>query len=126
MLNKVLLIGHLGGDPELRDAGGSSVAGFSVATTERWKDKSGEKQERTEWHKIVAWRQLGELCSKYLRKGSKVYVEGEIQTRKWQDKDGNDRWTTEIIAREVKFLDSKGERDRSGPSGYSSDEDTPF
>ncbi len=110
MLNKAMVIGNLGADPEIRHTQeGTPVATFSVATTERWTDKSGQRQETTEWHRIVAWRRLAEICNDYLHKGSKVYVEGKIQTRKWQDQNGNDRYTTEIVAREMKMLDSRGE-----------------
>ena len=102
-INKVILIGNLGNDPEVRyTPSGDAVANFSIATSEEWKDKnSGEKKERTEWHRIVAWRRLGEICGEYLSKGSKVYIEGRLQTRKWEDRDGNSRYTTEIVAREM-------------------------
>ena len=111
-VNKVILIGNLGNDPEKRVTGtGQTVANFNIATNEQWKDKSGAKQERTEWHKIVVWGLQAENCAQYLSKGRPVYVEGRLQTREWQDKDGNKRWTTEIIAQNVKFLGSApGER----------------
>jgi single-strand DNA-binding protein len=109
MLNKVQIIGNLGSDPESRQAGESTVTNFTVATTERWKDRNGEQQESTEWHKIVAWGKLAEICSQYLHKGKQVYVEGAIQTRKWQDKDGNDRYTTEIKAFTMKMLGFVGQ-----------------
>jgi single-strand DNA-binding protein len=114
-VNKVIVIGNLGQDPEVRYMpDGTAVANFSVATSETWKDKnSGEKKERTEWHRIVAWRQLGELCGKYLSKGRQVYVEGKLQTRSWE-KDGVTRYATEIVATEVQFL---GGRENSVPSG---------
>ncbi|WLE99084.1 MAG: single-stranded DNA-binding protein [Candidatus Electrothrix communis] len=116
MLNKAMLIGNLGADPELRyTQSGVAVASFNVATTRRWKDREGQQQEETEWHKIVAWQRLGEICNEYLHKGSKVYVEGRLQTRKWQDQSGNDRYTTEIIASDVQFLTPRGE----GGGGYS-------
>ncbi len=116
MLNKVMLIGHLGKDPEIRATqSGTSVVTFTVATTEKWTDKDGQKQEATEWHRIVAWRKLAEICGNYLHKGSKVYIEGKLQTRKWQDQNGNDKYTTEIVANDMKMLDSKGSSD----SGYS-------
>ena len=109
MINKVILIGNLGADPELKyTQSGIPVTTLSVATNERWKDKDGQQQEQTEWHRIVAWRQLAETCNEYLHKGSKVYVEGKLQTRKWQDQNGNDRYTTEIIANEMQMLDSRG------------------
>ncbi len=110
-LNKVQLIGNLGRDPELSyTASGVAVARFSIATSERWKDESGNNQERTEWHNIIAWRKLGEICGQYLKKGSKVYIEGKLQTRSWDDKNtGVKRYTTEIIAGDLIMLDGKGE-----------------
>lgn len=109
MLNKASLIGRLGGDPEIRyTQSGTAVANFTMATNERWKDQQGQPQESTEWHRIVAFGRLGEICGEYLSKGSLVYIEGRIQTRQWEDKDGNKRYTTEIVAREMKMLDSKG------------------
>lgn len=109
MINKVILIGNLGADPELKYVQDSTpVATFNVATSERWKGQDGQMKEQTEWHRVVAWRRLAETCNEYLHKGSKVYIEGKLQTRKWQDKDGHDRWTTEIVAREVQFLTPKG------------------
>lgn len=108
MLNKVLLIGNLGADPELRyTPGGTQVATFSIATSERWKGQDGKVQESTEWHRIVAWGKLAEICGQYLRKGSRIYIEGKLQTRKWQDRDGSDRYITEIVAREMKMLDTR-------------------
>jgi len=109
-LNKVLLIGHLGKDPEVSyTASGVAVAKYSIATNERWKDQDGNTQERTEWHNIVAWRKLAEICGQYLKKGSKVYLEGRLQTRSWDDKNtGVKRYTTEIIADDLIMLDSKG------------------
>jgi single-strand DNA-binding protein len=109
-INKVILIGNLGRDPQTRyTQGGAAVTNFSVATSESWKDRqTGEQQERTEWHNIVCFARLGEIAGEYLRKGSKVYIEGRLQTRKWQDKDGNDRYTTEIIANDMQMLDSRG------------------
>ena len=98
-MNKAQVIGNLGSDPEVRyTPKGTPVATFSVATTERWKDQEGQQKEHTEWHRIVVWRRLAEICGEFLKKGSKVYIEGKMQTRKWQDKDGKDRHTTEIIA----------------------------
>ncbi|MBC8208098.1 MAG: single-stranded DNA-binding protein [Desulfobulbaceae bacterium] len=109
MLNKAILIGNLGADPEIRyTQSGAPVATFNVATTERWKGKDGEMQESTEWHRIVAWQKLAEICGEYLHKGSKVYIEGKIQTRKWQDQSGNEKYTTEIVAREMKMLSPRG------------------
>lgn len=122
MINKAILIGNLGADPEIRyTQSGTAVASFNVATTERWKDQEGQMQEQTEWHRIVAWRRLAEICGEYLSKGSRVYIEGKLQTRKWQDQNGNDRYTTEIVAREMKMLTPRGESGGSGPgagSGY--------
>jgi single-strand DNA-binding protein len=118
MLNKVMLIGNLGKDPEIRyTQSGTAVATFNVATTERWKDKDGQTQDSTEWHRIVAWQKLAETCGTFLHKGSKVYIEGKLQTRKWQDQNGNDKYTTEIIAREMKMLDSKGAADTGYNAG---------
>lgn len=110
MINKVILIGNLGADPEQRfTQAGVAMSTFSVATSERWKDQNGQLQEQTEWHRVVAWRHLAETCNEYLHKGSKVYIEGKLKTRKWQDQNGNDRWTTEIIARDMRMLTPKGE-----------------
>ena len=106
MINKVTLIGHLGRDPELRQAGDSQVANFTMATNESYKDKSGEWQNKSEWHGIVAWRDLADRVSK-LKKGQLVYVEGKLATRKWQDKNGVDKYTTEIIARTVRLLEKR-------------------
>ncbi len=109
MINKAILIGNLGADPEIRyTQSGTQVATFNIATTERWKGQDGQMQESTEWHRIVAWARLAEICGEYLNKGSRVYIEGKIQTRKWQDQNGNDRYTTEIVAREMKMLTPKG------------------
>ncbi|MBI1732317.1 MAG: single-stranded DNA-binding protein [Gammaproteobacteria bacterium] len=109
-VNKVILIGNLGNDPEVRyTAGGSAVANVSLATTESWRDKeSGEQQEKTEWHRIVFFGRLAEIVAEYLKKGSQIYVEGRLQTRKWQDKEGNDKYTTEIVANEMQMLGSRG------------------
>jgi len=110
MINKVILVGNLGRDPEIRyTPSGTAVANFTIATSERWKDKqSGEMQERTEWHRIVAWSRLGEICGEYLAKGRQVYIEGKLQTRSWE-KDGVTRYTTEIVATEMKMLGQRGE-----------------
>ena len=108
-LNKAMIIGRLGKDPEVRyTQGGQAVANFSIATDERWTDKSGEKNERTEWHKIVAWGRQAELAGEYLKKGRQVYVEGRLQTREYEDKEGIRRWSTEVVAQELQFLDSRG------------------
>ena len=109
-VNKVILIGNLGKDPEARyTANGGAVANITIATSESWKDKnSGEQVDKTEWHRVIFFRRLAEIVGEYLKKGSKVYIEGKLQTRKWQDKDGQDRWTTEIVANEMQMLDTKG------------------
>ena len=118
-VNKVILIGRLGQDPEVKfTQSGTAVVNFSIATSETWKDKdSGEKQEKTEWHKVVAWRRLAEICGEYLHKGSQFYIEGKLQTRSWEDQDGNKRWTTEVVANQMQMLGSKGDvSDRQNPS----------
>ncbi|MGE4617632.1 MAG: single-stranded DNA-binding protein [Gammaproteobacteria bacterium] len=109
-INKATLIGNLGADPEIRyTTNGSAVANVRLATAESWRDKeTGEQQERTEWHRVVFFGRLAEIVEQYLRKGSQVYVEGRIQTRKWQDRDGNDRYTTEIVANEMQMLGGRG------------------
>ena len=114
-LNKVTLIGNLGKDPELSyTPSGVAVAKFSIATNERWKDQEGNPQERTEWHNIIAWRKLAEICGQYLKKGSKLYIEGKLQTRSWDDKNtGVKRYATEVIANDLIMLDAKG----AGTSG---------
>jgi single-strand DNA-binding protein len=118
-VNKAIILGSLGQDPDIRyTAGGAAVANISIATNEQWKDKeSGEMQERTEWHRVVFFGRLAEIVGEYLRKGSQVYVEGRIQTRKWQDKEGKDRYTTEIVASEMQMLGS-----RSGGTAASFDQ----
>jgi single-strand DNA-binding protein len=104
-VNKVIIIGRMGADPEVKTVtGGNTVARLSVATSENWKDREGQKQERTEWHKIVVWGKLAELCGKYLSKGRQVYVEGRLQTRSWEDQQGQKKYTTEIVANTVQFL----------------------
>ncbi len=115
-VNKAILIGNLGRDPELRyTQNGQAVVNFTLATSETWNDKaSGEKVERTEWHRIVVWGRVGELCAQYLTKGRSVYVEGRIQTREWEDKEGNKRKTTEINAQQVLMLGRRGEGPESG------------
>lgn len=109
-VNKVTLIGNLGADPEIRyTANGSAVANIRLATAESWRDReSGEQQERTEWHRVVFFSRLAEIVAEYLKKGAQVYIEGRLQTRKWQDKDGNDRYTTEIVANEMQMLGGRG------------------
>ena len=114
-LNKVMLIGNLGRDPEVRyTASGTAVASFSLATSEKYKNKSGESEERTEWHNITLWGRLAEIAGEYLAKGKTVYIEGRLQTRKWQDRDGKDRYTTEIVGEKMQMLGSRGEGGRQG------------
>ncbi len=137
-VNKVILLGNLGRDPEIRyTQNGQAVANFSMATTKKWKDKDGEKQERTEWHRCVAWGRLAEVIGEYVKKGSPLYVEGELQTRKWTDKEGVEKYTTEIVVQECQLLGrggSGGEQSESRPanSGGSKpaqpdfDDDIPF
>ena len=109
-VNKVILIGNLGKDPELRHTpDGTAVATFSLATSETYKDRDGNKQTKTEWHHIAAWRQLAEICAKYLHKGKQVYIEGKITTRKWQGSDGSDRYSTEIIADQMHMLGARSD-----------------
>lgn len=109
-VNKVILVGNLGKDPEVRySPNGQAVANCTIATSESWKDKtSGEKQERTEWHRVVFFGRLAEIAGEYLKKGAQIYVEGRLQTRKWQDKEGKERYTTEIVANEMQMLGSRG------------------
>ena len=117
-LNKVMIIGRLGCDPEVRyTQGGNAVCNFRVATTEAWKDKEGERQEKTEWHRIVVWGRQAETCGEYLQKGRSVYLEGRIQTREWEDKEGNKRWTTEVNADRVLFLGGRDDEGGGGSSG---------
>ena len=103
-VNKVILVGNLGKDPEVKTVGETQRCGFSLATSEKWKDKSGEQQERTEWHNVVAWGRLAEIAGKYLEKGRSVYIDGRIQTRKYTDKEGVDKFMTEVVARDIVFL----------------------
>jgi len=123
-VNKVILIGILGADPEVKHLpSGSTVVNISVATSESWKDKTtGEQQERTEWHKVVFFNRLAEIITEYLKKGSKIYVEGSLRTNKWQDKQGNDRYTTEIIGNNMQMLDSKNEK---APNNYKKETQQP-
>ena len=109
-LNKVMLIGNLGKDPEVRyTAAGTAVASFALATSERFKNKNGEWEEKTEWHNVTLWARLAEIAGEYLSKGKTVYIEGRLQTRKWQDRDGKDRYTTEIVGEKMQMLSGKGE-----------------
>jgi len=118
-INKVILVGNLGQDPEVRyGQNGGAMATFTVATSESWTDKqSGQKQERTEWHNITIFGRLGEIAGEYLHKGSRVYLEGKLQTRKWQDQSGNDRWTTSVVCHDMVMLDGPTNDNRSGQSG---------
>jgi single-strand DNA-binding protein len=140
-LNKVMLIGNLGKDPEVRyTTSGTAVASFSLATTEKFKNKSGDWEEKTEWHNVTLWGRLAEIAGEYLAKGKTVYIEGRLQTRKWQDKDGRDRYTTEIVGDKMQMLSGKGDGGgRSGggrggeptaayddPVAYNQDDDIPF
>lgn len=128
-LNKVLLIGNLGADPEIRNAGGSKVANFSIATSESWRDKdTGEKKERTEWHRITVWNEgLVGVIERYIKKGDKVFVEGQLQTRKWQDQDGNDRYSTEVVLSgfggAITMLSGGCDQDQGNRSNGGSDRD---
>lgn len=137
-INKVIIVGNLGNDPETKYSGnGNAITNISVATSESWKGQDGQKQERTEWHRIVMFNKLAEIAGQHLKKGSKVYIEGSLRTRKWQDKDGQDRYTTEIVASQMQMLDSKGDApaasDQQAPAQQSYadnsggfDDDIPF
>jgi single-strand DNA-binding protein len=139
-VNKVILIGRLGKDPEVKyTQGGTAIARFSLATDEFWKDQNGDRQQRTEWHNIVAWDKLADICGQYLTKGKQVYIEGKLQTRSWEDKEGNKRYTTEIRADNMVMLGSRSEAGTGGgekaasttPAGAAgggeiTDEDIPF
>lgn len=120
-VNKVIIVGNLGNDPEVRYSNnGAAIANISVATSDSWKDKNtGERQERTEWHRIVMFNRLGEIAGEYLKKGSKVYIEGKLQTRKWQDNNSQDRYSTEIVADQMQMLDSRGDGQQGGGQGRS-------
>ncbi|MBI5682467.1 MAG: single-stranded DNA-binding protein [Deltaproteobacteria bacterium] len=134
-LNKVMLIGRLGADPEVKySPGGTAVTTFKIATSERWKGKDGNLQERTEWHRIVTFGKTAEICGEYLVKGKQIYIEGRLQTRSWEDKDGNKRWTTEIIANTMQMLGSPPNEQAKGQAigqaieevGFSQDNNTPI
>ncbi|MBN2426738.1 MAG: single-stranded DNA-binding protein [Deltaproteobacteria bacterium] len=140
-VNKVILVGRLGKDPELRyTTSGTPVANFTLATSERFKDRNGEQQERTEWHNIVVWRNLAEICGKYLKKGKQIYAEGKIQTRSYDDRDGNKRYITEIVLDQMQMLGRAGEDDnqrsyepplpdeppQSGGGSYNGSSEPPF
>ena len=126
-VNKVILVGNLGKDPEVRYMpNGNAVANITLATSESWKDKqTGEQQEKTEWHRVVMFRRLGEIAGEYLKKGSQVYIEGKLQTRKWQDNAGNDRYTTEIVANEMQMLGSRSGGSAGFPAESAASESTP-
>lgn len=125
-LNKAMIIGRLGQDPEVRyTQSNTAVANLSIATSERYKDSTGEWKENTEWHRVVAWGRLAEICQEYLKKGSQVYVEGPIQTRKWEDREGQTRYTTEIKALTLTMLDSKGSREEPPATPSKSDDSQP-
>lgn len=129
-VNKVLLIGRLGANPEIRyTPSGAAVANFNLATNENWTDKNGQKQERTEWHRVVVWGKLAQLCGEYLAKGKQAYVEGRLQTRQWQDKDGQTKYTTEVIATTVQFLGASsgaGAERYSAPQQNTASEDSSY
>ncbi len=138
-LNKVMLIGNLGKDPEVRyTTSGTAVASFSLATSEKFKNKNGEWEEKTEWHNITLWGRLAEIAGEYLAKGKTVYIEGRLQTRKWQDRDGRDRYTTEIVGEKMQMLGARGEGGRPGAGrpevgepgfeepAFNPDDDIPF
>jgi single-strand DNA-binding protein len=117
-VNKVILVGNLGNDPEVRYMpNGNAVANLSIATSESWKDQQGQLQEKTEWHKVTMYRRLAEIAGEYLKKGSQIYLEGKLQTRKWQDQQGNDRYTTEVIADQLQMLGGRNESGGGGQSG---------
>jgi len=117
-INKVILVGNLGNDPELNHGStGNAIVNITIATSESWKDKNtGQKVDKTEWHRVVMFNRLGEIAGEYLKKGSKVYIEGKLQTRKWQDKTGVDRYTTEVVANEMQMLDSKQSGTQAAPT----------
>lgn len=118
-VNKVILVGNLGTDPEVRYMpNGNAVANLSLATSESWKDQQGQVQERTEWHRLTMYRRLAEVAGEYLKKGSQIYVEGKLQTRKWQDQQGQDRYTTEIIVDQMQMLGGRNEGGNAGGGGY--------
>lgn len=122
-VNKAILVGNLGGDPEVRSTGGGTpVANFTIATNESFKTRDGERNERTEWHRIVAFGKLAEICGQYLKKGKQVYIEGRIQTRQWEDRSGNKRYTTEVVCNQMVMLGRAGDAPYSTPDSGSSDQ----
>ena len=118
-INKAIIVGHLGRDPEVRySANGSAIANVSIATTESWKDKqTGDRQDKTEWHRVVFFNRLAEIAGEYLKRGAQVYIEGRLQTRKWEDKDGHERYTTEIVANDMQMLGSRGDAGGQSQAG---------
>ncbi len=126
-VNKVIVLGRLGSDPETKNiSSGNTVCTFSLATSEAWKDKNGEKQEKTEWHRIVVWGKLAEICGKYLTKGRQTFVEGRLQTRSWEDQQGNKKYTTEVVATNVQFIGSSTQASSSADPNNPSANDNPF
>jgi single-strand DNA-binding protein len=126
-VNKVIVVGRLGADPEVKTVtGGTTVARLSIATSENWTDREGQKQERTEWHRIVVWGKMGETCGKYLSKGRQVYVEGRLQTRSWEDQQGQKRYTTEIVAQTVQFLGGGANPNANAGQSTAASESTNF
>jgi len=126
-LNKIFLLGHLGKDPEIKETpNGTKVVNFSLATTEKYNDKEGNKQSRTEWHNIVAWGKTAELCNSYLKKGDPAFIEGRITSRSWDDKDGNKRYTTEVVVRDVQFLKSGNGGGQQTTAPLPVEDDMPF
>lgn len=116
-VNKVILVGHLGADPTMRyTQGGTAVCNFNLATTERFTNKNGEREERTEWHRVVTWARLAEICNEYLKKGKQIYIEGRLQTRSWEDQSGNKRYTTEVVANNMVMLGRAGDAPVDVPS----------
>ena len=129
MVNKVILVGNLGADPDMSyTQSGTAKAAMRVATTEKWTDKEGKKQEKTEWHRVIAWGRLGEICGEYLAKGRQAYFEGKLQTREWEDKEGNKKWTTEVVAFSMQMLGGKASSGGGGQPGNEPepDDDIPF
>ncbi len=119
-INKVILIGNLGQNPEVKtSSSGQSICNLSIATNESWTDRNGQKQEKTEWHRVVVFGKLAELCGQYLQKGRQAYIEGKLQTRSWQDKEGQTRYTTEVVAQQVQFLGGGATRSTGNDYGYS-------
>jgi len=126
-LNKVMIIGRLGADPEMKTLStGSALTTFNLATSENWKDKDGQKQERTEWHRIVVWGKLAEICGKYLAKGREAFIEGKLQTRSWEDQQGQKKYTTEVVATNVQFIGGQSQQSSSNYSAPNESSNDPF